>query len=38
MKDDEVALRKRFTEQVRAEENRFRDWEKRVGSEVGSTF
>lgn len=30
MKDDEVALRKRFTEQVRSEENRFRDWEKRV--------
>lgn len=32
MKEDEIALRKRFTEQVRAEENRFRDWEKRVGS------
>ncbi|KAI9007729.1 Septin-domain-containing protein [Hyaloraphidium curvatum] len=33
MKEDEVALRKRFTEQVRSEENRFRDWEKRLMSE-----
>jgi cell division control protein 12 len=31
MKEEEEALRKRFTEQVRMEENRFRQWEQRVG-------
>ena len=30
MKEEEEALRKRFTEQVRMEENRFRQWEQRV--------
>ena len=30
MKEEEDALRKRFTEQVRMEENRFRQWEQRV--------
>ena len=30
MKKDEEMLRKRFTEQVRMEENRFRQWEQRV--------
>jgi cell division control protein 12 len=30
MKQDEENLRKRFTEQVKLEENRFRQWEQRV--------
>ncbi len=30
MKEDEENLRKRFTEQVKLEENRFRQWEQRV--------
>ncbi|KAJ3297383.1 hypothetical protein HK104_000554 [Borealophlyctis nickersoniae] len=30
MKEEEEALRKRFTEQVRMEENRFRQWEQRL--------
>lgn len=29
-KEEEEALRKRFTEQVRLEENRFRSWEQQV--------
>lgn len=29
-KEEEEALRKRFTEQVKAEENRFRQWERQV--------
>jgi cell division control protein 12 len=29
-KDEEEALRRRFTEQVKLEENRFRQWEQRV--------
>ncbi|KAI9017371.1 Septin-domain-containing protein [Gaertneriomyces semiglobifer] len=33
MKDEEEALRKRFTEQVRMEENRFRQWEQRLIAE-----
>ncbi|KAI8927103.1 Septin-domain-containing protein [Entophlyctis helioformis] len=33
MKEDEEALRKRFTEQVRQEENRFRQWEQRLIAE-----
>eukprot|EP00842_Homolaphlyctis_polyrhiza_P001993 jgi/Hompol1/2795/HPOL_005786-RA len=33
MKDDEDALRKRFTEQVRMEENRFRLWEQKLIAE-----
>ncbi|KAJ3165637.1 hypothetical protein HK101_000193 [Irineochytrium annulatum] len=33
MKEEEEALRKRFTEQVRTEENRFRQWEQRLISE-----
>jgi cell division control protein 12 len=30
MKEEEEALRKRFTEQVRLEETRFRQWEQKV--------
>jgi cell division control protein 12 len=30
-KEEEEALRKRFTEQVKLEEARFRQWEQRVG-------
>lgn len=30
MKQDEAALRKRFAEQVRLEETRFRQWEQKV--------
>ena len=30
MREDEESLRKRFTEQVKLEENRFRQWEQRV--------
>lgn len=30
MKEDEDNLRRRFTEQVRLEENRFRQWEQKV--------
>lgn len=37
MKDEEEALRKRFTEQVRMEENRFRQWEQRVSWIHGRT-
>ncbi|KAJ3022580.1 hypothetical protein HKX48_005766 [Thoreauomyces humboldtii] len=33
MKEEEEALRKRFTEQVRMEENRFRQWEQRLIAE-----
>ncbi|KAH6583764.1 hypothetical protein BASA60_001285 [Batrachochytrium salamandrivorans] len=33
MKEDEEALRKRFTEQVRQEESRFRQWEQKLISE-----
>ncbi|KAJ3057509.1 hypothetical protein HK097_004030 [Rhizophlyctis rosea] len=33
MKEEEDALRKRFTEQVRMEENRFRQWEQRLIAE-----
>ncbi|KAJ1565104.1 hypothetical protein HK096_004548 [Nowakowskiella sp. JEL0078] len=33
MKEEEEALRKRFTEQVRMEETRFRQWEQRLISE-----
>ncbi|KAJ3055749.1 Septin spn4, partial [Rhizoclosmatium hyalinum] len=33
MKEEEEALRKRFTEQVRVEENRFRQWEQKLISE-----
>ncbi|KAI8607115.1 hypothetical protein BC830DRAFT_204600 [Chytriomyces sp. MP71] len=33
MKEEEEALRKRFTEQVRLEENRFRQWEQKLISE-----
>ncbi|KAJ3196031.1 hypothetical protein HDU82_001911 [Entophlyctis luteolus] len=33
MKEEEEALRKRFTEQVRQEENRFRQWEQKLMSE-----
>nr|KAJ3423174.1 hypothetical protein HK105_001300 [Polyrhizophydium stewartii] len=33
MKEDEEALRKRFTEQVRQEENRFRQWEQKLIAE-----
>ncbi|KAI8821707.1 Septin-domain-containing protein [Fimicolochytrium jonesii] len=33
MKEEEEALRKRFTEQVRLEENRFRQWEQRLIAE-----
>ncbi|KAJ3128599.1 hypothetical protein HK098_004025 [Nowakowskiella sp. JEL0407] len=33
MKDEEEALRKRFTDQVRMEENRFRQWEQRLIAE-----
>jgi cell division control protein 12 len=29
-KEEEEALRKRFTEQVKLEESRFRQWEQRV--------
>src|SRR5277367_342463 len=31
-KEEEEALRKRFTEQVKLEESRFRQWEQRVPS------
>jgi len=30
MKEEEDALRKRFTEQVRTEESKFRKWEQEV--------
>ncbi|RKO92815.1 hypothetical protein BDK51DRAFT_28642 [Blyttiomyces helicus] len=33
MKEEEELLRKRFTEQVRMEENRFRQWEQRLIAE-----
>ncbi|KAJ1546622.1 hypothetical protein HK405_006969 [Cladochytrium tenue] len=33
MREEEEALRKRFTEQVRMEENRFRQWEQKLISE-----
>ncbi|KAJ3211205.1 hypothetical protein HDU83_002824 [Entophlyctis luteolus] len=33
MKEEEEALRKKFTEQVRQEENRFRQWEQKLMSE-----
>lgn len=32
-KEEEEALRKRFTEQVRLEENRFRSWEQQLIAE-----
>ena len=32
-KEEEEALRKRFTEQVKVEENRFRQWEQKLISE-----
>jgi cell division control protein 12 len=32
-KEEEEALRKRFTEQVKLEEARFRQWEQRVSSQ-----
>lgn len=31
-KEEEEALRKRFTEQVKAEESRFRQWEQHVST------
>ena len=34
MKEEEEALRKRFTEQVRSEEARFRAWEQKVGVHI----
>jgi cell division control protein 12 len=37
MKEDEDALRKRFAEQVRLEETRFRQWEQKV-NEWGGMF
>jgi cell division control protein 12 len=37
-KEEEEALRKRFTEQVKSEESRFRQWEQHVRSLLASYF
>ena len=38
MKEEEEALRKRFTEQVRLEESRFRQWEQKVMNWKDNTY
>lgn len=37
-KEEEEALRKRFTEQVKSEESRFRQWEQHVRSTLTARF